>query len=572
MIDDMLDRLLRDGRADLPATFEALRRLRVGLTHEGDQAACDIVHAIYLHLDGRYDEALALLTHALFAAEAHGRTPWAVRGWCSVAQLYGTFGLSVDADEALAHGEGLAGADPRLQGFVRRARAATARRSGRPADSAALYDVILAEPEPPGMPDPAQHQRDRVNAASAYQQVGRLDDAARALAQVTGDLTDDLAPWVAIIGAWTSLGLGEAVAARALLLPWLDKPLPFDATSSALRCLAAAALAPPADVALQQVAGNHLERLLDRGGATLPPDQRAWLNFTLADLADAAGDTITSGRRRAAGETHRKAAELQNENAKRGHNALRIAGAHRLVQLGAARQAVADLEAERAATLRRLGEQGRRLAALRHDVANELTFVHSWLPLGEEPSGSTDVAGLRRAVERLGEMILAGLDAEGRAASDPAAGAVDLARVAHQLTTEAAALAKQRGLNLVVSGDAPVVAMADRPSVVRIVENLLSNAVRYAVPGVVEVRTASVGGQAQLTVTDQGPGLPPDLVVGAYRSVATGRTRGSGLGLYAVRSLVDALGGTFHARAEGSGTAFVVSLPLADLDTRSGVR
>ena len=79
-----------------------------------------------------------------------------------------------------------------------------------------------------------------------------------------------------------------------------------------------------------------------------------------------------------------------------------------------------------------------------------------------------------------------------------------------------------------------------------------------------------LGGQAVLTVEDDGPGIPLDLVPRIFeRFVRDGRdgARGSGLGLSIVRAVADSHAGdvTLEPR-QGGGTRFVVRLPAVDTE------
>jgi two-component system OmpR family sensor kinase len=122
-----------------------------------------------------------------------------------------------------------------------------------------------------------------------------------------------------------------------------------------------------------------------------------------------------------------------------------------------------------------------------------------------------------------------------------------------------------------IARDLPsVTVMGDHNAVATIARNLLTNACKYA-PGARQrwslSRSATHG---VLRVQDEGPGIPagdlPHVFERFYRGEKT-RARqegGSGLGLSIVQGLVEAQGGTVAVEsAEGSGTLFTVSLPLA---------
>ncbi|QHP94521.1 HAMP domain-containing histidine kinase [Burkholderia glumae] len=96
---------------------------------------------------------------------------------------------------------------------------------------------------------------------------------------------------------------------------------------------------------------------------------------------------------------------------------------------------------------------------------------------------------------------------------------------------------------------------------------LLDNARQHAVPGEIRIRTWLENGQCSLSVEDDGPGIPADVVpyvFQAFRRAAATRakTGGSGLGLAIVAAIAQAHGGQTSCRATAKGgTQFIVSWP-----------
>jgi signal transduction histidine kinase len=108
----------------------------------------------------------------------------------------------------------------------------------------------------------------------------------------------------------------------------------------------------------------------------------------------------------------------------------------------------------------------------------------------------------------------------------------------------------------------------DRTRVEQVVSNLVANAVRHAPGAPVEVRAYRRAAAAVIEVCDRGPGIPPDLADSVFeRSGPIGARPGGGLGigLWIVREIVSALGGTITLSTEaGRGCTFTVALPLHD--------
>jgi two-component system phosphate regulon sensor histidine kinase PhoR len=126
-------------------------------------------------------------------------------------------------------------------------------------------------------------------------------------------------------------------------------------------------------------------------------------------------------------------------------------------------------------------------------------------------------------------------------------------------------------------GDSPVVP-GDPDGILRLVANLLDNAVKYNRPaGEVVVRLRAAAGEAVLEVADTGIGIPaaalPRLFERFYR-VDKGRSReegGTGLGLAIVKHVAQAHGGRVEVESEpGRGSTFRIVLPILPAHRPSG--
>jgi signal transduction histidine kinase len=108
-----------------------------------------------------------------------------------------------------------------------------------------------------------------------------------------------------------------------------------------------------------------------------------------------------------------------------------------------------------------------------------------------------------------------------------------------------------------------------------VVGNLLGNALRHTPPaGRVRVTARQRGNQIELSVADNGEGIPPELldrVFERFFRVDAARTHngGSGLGLTITRAIVEAHGGRIWAESAGPGRGarFVVRLPAVPART-----
>jgi two-component system, NtrC family, sensor histidine kinase GlrK len=143
-----------------------------------------------------------------------------------------------------------------------------------------------------------------------------------------------------------------------------------------------------------------------------------------------------------------------------------------------------------------------------------------------------------------------------------------VARVVHE--QQLAALARMLSLE---TQFVPAIVVGDAERLRTIVDNLVSNAIKYSPrSGVIDLRLGSEGGDAVLDVIDQGPGVAPDdrgrIFDSFYQGLAPaeGRVKGSGLGLAIAREYAIAHGGRIELkdRADGErGAWFRLWLPLA---------
>jgi PAS domain S-box-containing protein len=108
----------------------------------------------------------------------------------------------------------------------------------------------------------------------------------------------------------------------------------------------------------------------------------------------------------------------------------------------------------------------------------------------------------------------------------------------------------------------------DEVRVVQVLSNLLGNAVKFAREhGRVDVRVRATASELLVSVTDDGPGIAPDQLAHVFERYWTGtkeRHRGTGLGLYIARGIVNAHGGRIWVDSQpGAGSTFTFALPLA---------
>ncbi|MDR3713495.1 MAG: hybrid sensor histidine kinase/response regulator [Puia sp.] len=128
-------------------------------------------------------------------------------------------------------------------------------------------------------------------------------------------------------------------------------------------------------------------------------------------------------------------------------------------------------------------------------------------------------------------------------------------------------ITRRDGMQIRMETDMPEVIFGDTLNINQVLTNLLANAFKYGSQGsVITVGIKRRGDWWDLSVTNAGPGIPPDkrkAIFDPFYTSRTGRIQGSGLGLYIVKSKVEAMGGTVEVVSEPDRlTTFTVSLPL----------
>ncbi|HZH92052.1 MAG TPA: ATP-binding protein [Pyrinomonadaceae bacterium] len=235
------------------------------------------------------------------------------------------------------------------------------------------------------------------------------------------------------------------------------------------------------------------------------------------------------------------------------------------------------------ARLRELAEMREEfLAMTTHDLRSPLTVISGVISfftsgrLGElSPEQKNMVAMVERNTQNLIELVNDLLDAakleSGSLQLELAD--IDLCVIVKEACESFAQLAQEKGVALTQehSDDAPFLLRADRAKLRRIVVNLLSNALKFTPRGGrVTVRVEAAGeGALQIAVADTGVGIAPDDLPVLFdkfeqaRHRATRGEKGTGLGLYITRQLVELHGGKISVESEvGRGSTFSFTIPL----------
>jgi signal transduction histidine kinase len=220
------------------------------------------------------------------------------------------------------------------------------------------------------------------------------------------------------------------------------------------------------------------------------------------------------------------------------------------------------------------------VATASHELRTPLTSLSGYLEMSLDPAEgplSTTRENHLRIVQRNADRLAVLVDQLlflARADSHPLEldrQPVDLAEILHEAAETARPAAAAKGISLLVAGDRPHGVLADRGQLLRVVDNLLTNAVKFTPDdGSVRLAARGEGHTAILEVTDTGLGIPraeqPDVFNRFFRSTNAIEQAipGSGLGLAISQVIAEAHGGTIRLESiVGAGSTFRLVLPLA---------
>jgi len=240
---------------------------------------------------------------------------------------------------------------------------------------------------------------------------------------------------------------------------------------------------------------------------------------------------------------------------------------------------VLERERDAAEQLRGVDRMRRELVAMiAHDLRGPVSVVSNLLELLLDQWNELDDGTRRERVVRsmaradaLGGLTddifdLAMIDA---GALDVVAAPIDVREIACDIV-EDIELAHPTAGPISVMADGPVWAMADARRTRQVLDNVVSNAVKFSMgDDPIEISVAAHGGEVCVAVHNSGPGIPlidQERIFDRFvRLPQTGHAAGSGLGLFIARSLAEAQGGRVSViSSDAAGTTFTVALPAVE--------
>jgi signal transduction histidine kinase len=218
-------------------------------------------------------------------------------------------------------------------------------------------------------------------------------------------------------------------------------------------------------------------------------------------------------------------------------------------------------------------ERAAILATISHDVKNPLAVILGSARAASRASGGDnprvfqriESAALQAAslVDQLSD--LHSLDGSGIALECRPA---DLRRTVEAAKDQMEAIARGHALRYTGSRESVMVDYDER-RIQRVLQNLISNAIKYSPDGGdIDINIHADGSDAAISIRDHGIGIPEadrgHVFERGYRANTVGAIPGTGLGLFISSEIVKRHGGSIGCRAaDGRGTVFEVRLPLA---------
>jgi hypothetical protein len=238
-----------------------------------------------------------------------------------------------------------------------------------------------------------------------------------------------------------------------------------------------------------------------------------------------------------------------------------------VTQLRESRQEIERLHRTQISRAEHLATLGEMAAGLAHEIRNPLAgiagvmeIVGRDLPAGSAASGV--LGEVRHEVVHINKIVTDLLEIA--RPKPPVYRPADLVAVAQHASLFARdqASAKHVTLEVIKNPEVPTLEF-DSGQIHQVVLNLLLNAVQACDKGgSVRVEFSADEQSVTLAVTDNGKGIPPDVLPNIFRPFFTTKGNGTGLGLSLARRIVEDHGGSLDATSEvGKGTRFTLNLP-----------
>lgn len=224
-------------------------------------------------------------------------------------------------------------------------------------------------------------------------------------------------------------------------------------------------------------------------------------------------------------------------------------------------------------------EKNEFLGIVAHDLQNPLagismtaSLVKTYVEKMDPDDVRQHMEKVEKTIDRMKEIIVNLLDINaiesGTLHLHPEM--IDLAAVSLSILSDYIPRARAKNIEILYEAASSVSAWADRQATMQILDNLISNAVKYSpFRSRIWVSVSPCDRGARVEVRDEGPGLTPEDMKGVFGKFArlsakpTGGEDSTGLGLSIVKKLVEAMHGSVHCiSVPGEGATFIAELPI----------
>lgn len=215
-----------------------------------------------------------------------------------------------------------------------------------------------------------------------------------------------------------------------------------------------------------------------------------------------------------------------------------------------------------------------------HDLKNPLTVIIGSaellkmnLPQAQAAKLSNNILGAgQRMLQLIKDLLDANAIEQGKFTSNMVT--CDLRALAAECASNNQPQASRKEIVICTEAGDAVWGRVDRNAAMQILDNLISNAVKFSPPkSTVQVKASITDGHASIEVKDQGPGISVEdqkKLFGKFTRLTaqpTGGESSTGLGLSIVKKLAEAMKGTVLCRSTlGEGAAFILRLPTCRCD------
>ncbi|MFO0615536.1 MAG: ATP-binding protein [Polyangiaceae bacterium] len=225
---------------------------------------------------------------------------------------------------------------------------------------------------------------------------------------------------------------------------------------------------------------------------------------------------------------------------------------------------------ERADRAEQLALLGKLAAGLAHEIRNPLgsiagsvELLKTGANLTEEDRALCDI--VQREVLRLNDLVGDMLDLSRSRA--PQIAQVSLPEILNDVVTLARQQGRGRDVPITYEGPSELIVSADAAQIRQVAWNLVRNAVSVSPPeaGVLVKLSPRPNVGYELSVRDEGPGIPEEARERLFDAFFTTRSQGTGVGLAVVKRILDEHAWSIETTSDSSGTTFTVVIPMKRL-------